>query len=64
MSLGEKVKHARLKANMTQEALARDVGITLNTMYRIEKDKMSPTFPIVDKIASVLNVSLDSLRDE
>jgi DNA-binding XRE family transcriptional regulator len=61
MTLGEKIRNARLNSKLTQEALAREVDITLNTMYRIEKNKMSPTFPIVAKIAKVLNISLDSL---
>ncbi len=62
VSLGKKIKKARNEANMSQEALAREIGITLNSMYRIEKDKMSPTFPIVAKLAEVLDISLDSLR--
>jgi len=62
MTFGEKIRQARNKAGMSQEALAREAGIALNSMYRIEKDKMTPTFPIVAKIAKALDISLDSLN--
>jgi len=61
-SLGAKIKAAREKAGLSQEALAREADISLGSMYRIENDKMTPTFPIVAKISEVLGISLDSLR--
>jgi transcriptional regulator with XRE-family HTH domain len=61
-TFGDKIKIAREKAGFTQEALAREAGITLNSMYRIEKNKMIPTFPIVAKISDALKISLDLLK--
>ncbi len=61
MSLGSKIKTARKKAGLTQEKLARKLDVTTQTVYKIEKDRNVPSFKLVKKIATILNISLDSL---
>lgn len=61
MTLGEKLKKARIKAGLTQEKLARLLDVTTQTIYKIEKDKHVPSFIFVKKIADALKVSLDEL---
>ncbi len=61
MNLGDKIRKARTDKGITQEALAREVGITVSTIYKIEKNKMNPTFSVTSKIAKALEISLDDL---
>ena len=62
MSLGIKIREARDKKGLSQEKLAQKAGITASTMYKIEKDKINPTFKVVVGIAKALNISLETLR--
>lgn len=61
MSLGSKIREARIKAGLTQEKLARLLDVTTQTIYKIEKDKNVPSFTLVKKIAEILKISLDDL---
>ncbi len=46
---------------MTQEALAKEVGVTRQTINAIEAAKYSPSLEVAFKIASVFAVSLDEV---
>jgi DNA-binding XRE family transcriptional regulator len=61
MSLGSKLREARIKVGLTQEKLARQLDVTTQTIYKIEKDRNVPSFSLVKRLAAVLGVSLDSL---
>ncbi len=61
MSLGIKIKQARINTGLTQEKLARLLDVTTQTIYKIEKDKNIPYFTLVKKISEALNIKLDSL---
>ena len=61
VSLGEKLSKAREKAGYTQERLARDLDVSTQTVYKIEKSKHNPSFKLVKDIAKLLKISLDSL---
>jgi len=61
VSLGEKLRKAREKAGYTQERLARDLDVSTQTVYKIEKSKHNPSFQLVKDIAKLLKISLDSL---
>jgi len=63
MPLGDNVREERKKQGLTQEQVARKADVTLNTLFKIEKNRLNPSFLIVDKIAKALNISMDSLRD-
>jgi len=41
--LREKVKELRKKTGMSQEALARKIGVSLSTVQRWEKKNIKPT---------------------
>jgi transcriptional regulator with XRE-family HTH domain len=60
-SLGMRIKLARTRRGLNQAELARAIGISKNSMNLIERDRRSPAFRWVQKIAEVLNVSLDYL---
>ena len=60
-SLGEKLKKAREKSGYTQEKLARELDVSTQTVYKIEKGKHNPSFKLVKEIAKLLKISLDSL---
>jgi transcriptional regulator with XRE-family HTH domain len=60
-SLGMRIKLARTRRGLTQAALARRVGMSKNSMNLIERDMSQPAFAWVQKIAEVLDVSLDYL---
>lgn len=62
MLLGEKIKTARKAKNLSQEKLAALVDVTTSTIFKIEKNKINPSFHIVTKICEALNISMDSLR--
>lgn len=61
-SLGKKLKYYRNKNNLSQKALAEKVNMKQNTISGLETGTIN-TFSIakLDKIAEVLNVTLDDL---
>ena len=61
MSLGTKIKKARINAGLTQEKLARCLDVTTQPIYKIEKDKNVPSFDLVKRLSNVLNVPIESL---
>lgn len=59
--IGERVKTARLKQNITQESLAKNAQISLSALKRIENGKLG-AFESLIRILRVLNL-LDCLLD-
>lgn len=55
------VKITRLNASITQEELARKVGVTRQTIGLIEKGKYNPSLQLCIAIAKVLHKTLDEL---
>ncbi len=65
MTLGEKIKKARLGKNFTQEYLAEVLNVYQKTYSNFENDKTKPDFHQVEDIAKVLEVSiLDFLSND
>ncbi|MEH7885363.1 helix-turn-helix transcriptional regulator [Bacillus sp. JJ1609] len=56
-----KVKMARITANLTQQELADLVGITRQTISLIEKGKYNPSLKLCLQICYVVNESLNEL---
>ena len=54
MKFSEKVKYARMKLLLTQEALAKELGVSYATICRWEKDNREPQ--IVSQASSMLFV--------
>lgn len=57
--LGDIIKAAREKANITIEALAYRAGITERYLYRIENEGKKPSFDVLYKLIRELSISPD-----
>ena len=58
MTLGEKLKKARIGKNLTQEYLAEVLNISQKTYSNFENDKSKPDFHQVEDIAKALDTSV------
>jgi putative transcriptional regulator len=56
-----RIKVFRAMHDLTQEALADDVGVTRQTILAIEKGKYDPSLDLAFKIASYFGVSIDEI---
>ena len=61
MALSDNIREYRCKAEMSQQQLAKAIGVDQSAICKIEKGVFVPTVMVLDDIASVLNVSLDDL---
>ena len=59
--IGEQMKAKRKKLNWTLEQLSERIGVSHNYMGHIERGTRIPSVPILLKMASELDVSLDYL---
>lgn len=57
--LGNVVKQARQKADITIEKLAELVGVTDRYIYRIENEGKKPSFEVLHRIIQVLHIDPD-----
>lgn len=58
MTLGDKLKKARIGKNLTQEYLAEVLNVSQKTYSNFENDKSKPAFAQVEDIAKHLDVSV------
>lgn len=63
MTLGEKIKELRKKANISQEELAEKVGVTRQAVTKWESDAGLPDLENLKSIATLFNISIDELLD-
>lgn len=49
------------RGEMTQQALAKQIGVTRQTVAAIESRKYSPTLELAFKIGQVFNMSLEEI---
>ncbi len=62
MKIKNSIRQLRFEhGEMTQEQLARLVGVTRQTINAIEAAKYSPTLELAFRIAKVFNVPLDGV---
>jgi putative transcriptional regulator len=61
IEIGNRLKLARIEADLTQQQLASAIGITRQTVGLIEADKYNPTIKLCLLIAHVTGKSLDEL---
>jgi len=59
--LGEKIRELRKMHSMTQEDLAKKIGVKQPNLNRWEKGGRNPSLTTLKKVAKVFNVSLDIL---
>lgn len=61
MAQVSKIKIARTEKGMTQGGLAKEVGVSRQTISLIEADKYNPTLKLCLNIAWALDKTLDEL---
>lgn len=64
MSIGNRIKEARLRAGISQEALAKSVGVTKGAIGNYETDISSPKEPILIKLMDILNVDANYIYQD
>lgn len=58
-----KIKELRAKYDMTQEDLARKVGVRRETIVFLEKGKYNPSLNLAHAVAKALKTNIDNLFD-
>jgi transcriptional regulator with XRE-family HTH domain len=62
-TLGRNVRRARKERDLSQEALADEVGLAVTYVGQIERGMRNPTLEIVERLARALKVKpLDLLQ--
>jgi transcriptional regulator with XRE-family HTH domain len=61
MELGNKIVELRKKKNLTRETLGKLIGTSGAVIGRYEREEITPSVEIANKMASSLGVSLDYL---
>jgi transcriptional regulator with XRE-family HTH domain len=61
LTMGDRIKAARKKMNLTQEQLAEKVDVTLFYMGEIERGVKTPSLDLFVRLVEVLDVSADYL---
>lgn len=56
--IGQAVKNRRKTLGVTQPHLAELAGVSVNTLYKIERGEANPTLEVVAKLADVLGMEL------
>ena len=60
--LSNNIRKLRFEADeMSQQALADEVGVTRQTIFAIEKNKYSPSLEVAFKISNVFNIPLEEV---
>lgn len=60
--IGNKIKKYRLKADLTQEKLAREADISYTTLTKMESGVIkNPSVKVIAKIAKVFDVAIENL---
>ena len=55
------VKKLRKEAGMRQEDMAKELGVSRQTIIAIENDKYNPTLELAMKIAKLLELHVDDI---
>lgn len=59
MTMGERLKELRLRRNISQEEVARNIGITRSAYSHYEINNRQPVYETLIKLAAYFGVSLD-----
>ncbi|TJY44270.1 helix-turn-helix transcriptional regulator [Cohnella pontilimi] len=59
MSMGERLRELRLSRNISQEEVARQIGITRSAYSHYEINNRQPVYETLIKLAAYFDVSLD-----
>jgi len=58
---GKRLQALRLEADMTQEVLANEIGLTVESISNIERGIHGPKFDNLEKLADILEVPVQEL---
>lgn len=61
MGLKTRIKEYRARLNMTQEDLAKKVGVRRETIVHMEKGKYNPSLKLAFDIARVLDATVEDI---
>lgn len=64
MKFGERLKQARIRSDMAQEAVIKQIGVTRQSLSNWENDRTYPDLASVVKLSDLYQVSLDDLLRE
>ncbi|CCG03387.1 helix-turn-helix domain-containing protein [Blastococcus saxobsidens] len=63
-TLGGRLRHARLQANLSLREVARQLGVSASFVSQLENGKSQPSVATLFSLARLLGVSIDRLFDE
>jgi transcriptional regulator with XRE-family HTH domain len=55
--VGKNIHACRKQSGMTQNELAQELGVEVETVSRYERGVLAPSFPQIEKICAVFNVA-------
>lgn len=58
VTIGEQIRLRRKELMITQPDLADIAGISINTLYKIERGQANPTIEVLGKILDVLGLEI------
>lgn len=58
LEIGEQIRERRKSLRVTQPDLAEMAGISVNTLYKIERGQANPTILVLNKIAEILGMEV------
>lgn len=61
INIGEELKYQRIKANLSQQALAQKIGTSQQNISRWEKNEVEPSLSFCIALADFYGISLDEL---
>lgn len=61
VSVGKRIRYYRRKEELTQEALAEVINISLPHMSRVEGGKTKPSLQVLVDISNALHITIDHL---
>jgi putative transcriptional regulator len=61
MAFRTRIKELRARYDLTQEDLARKVGVRRETILYLEKGKYNPSLELAHEVARVLKTTIDDL---
>lgn len=59
--LGQRVRELRTHSGLTLAAVALRAGLARSTLSKVENDQMSPTFDVLQRLATGLGIDMDEL---
>lgn len=62
--IGARIRQLRIARGLSQEALAFDAGVAVNSIATIERGEANPSVAVLLAIARVLRVKLRDLVDD